>query len=146
MRNRGREGKCGHLYSVVFFTDVITQTLTVLSSTETVTSSSPIVTSQSLTRYADYLRAVYKRKPLASKLSHFCGKVFIKLALIKKQKVSRGNADDFIHFTLQGHIDTILKIMEPIAMEDILKDIDTNLVVVEGAPGIGKSTLAWEVC
>ena len=129
-----------------------TQTPTVVSSTETVTSSSLNVTSQSLTRYADYLRAVYRRAPLArtdkltGKLPHFCGKVFITLALIKKQEVSPSNADDFTHFTLQGDIDTILKAKEPIAMENILKDIDTNLVVVEGAPGIGKSTLAWELC
>ena len=28
----------------------------------------------------------------------------------------------------------------------LLRDNDTRLVVVEGAPGIGKSTLAWELC
>ena len=32
-------------------------------------------------------------------------------------------------------------------MDDILKvDDKVRLVVVEGAPGIGKSTLAWELC
>ena len=40
----------------------------------------------------------------------------------------------------------ILKAKQPITMEDVLKDSDTRLVVVEGAPGIGKSTLAWELC
>ena len=119
--------------------------MTTQTPASTVTSSSLIVTSQSLTRYADHLKAVYKRTPLA-RTDNFCGEVFIKLALITKQKVSRGNADEFTHFTLQGDIDTILKVKEPIAMENILKDIDTNLVVVEGAPGIGKSTLALEVC
>ena len=71
---------------------------------------------------------------------------YIRLALIKKEKVSRGEADHFTRLTLQGEIDTILKAKQPITMEDVLKDNDTHLVVVEGAPGIGKSTLAWELC
>ena len=71
---------------------------------------------------------------------------YIRLALVKKEKVSRGEADHFTRLTLQGEIDTILKAKQPITMEDVLKDNDTRLVVVEGAPGIGKSTLAWELC
>ena len=71
---------------------------------------------------------------------------YIRLALVKKEKVSRGEADHFTRLTLQGDIDTILKAKQPITMEDVLKDNDTRLVVVEGAPGIGKSTLAWELC
>ena len=74
-------------------------------------------------------------------------KVFIKLALVKKEKVSQAQADEFTRFTLRGNIDQILKVKEPIEMEDILKaDDKARLVVVEGAPGIGKSTLAWELC
>ena len=71
---------------------------------------------------------------------------YIRLALVKKEKVSRGEADHFTRLTLQGEIDTILKAKQPITMEDVLKENDTRLVVVEGAPGIGKSTLAWELC
>ena len=74
-------------------------------------------------------------------------KVYIKLALVKKEKVSRAEADEFTRLTLQGDIDTILQIKERIEMDDILKAEDkTRLVVVEGAPGIGKSTFAWELC
>ena len=73
--------------------------------------------------------------------------MFIKLALVKKKKVSRTQADDFTRLTLQGDIDQILQVKEPINMDDILKaDDKVRLVVVEGAPGIGKSTLAWELC
>ena len=71
---------------------------------------------------------------------------YIRLALVKKEKVSRGEADHFTCLTLQGEIDTILKAKQPIMMENVMKDNDTRLVVVEGAPGIGKSTLAWELC
>ena len=73
--------------------------------------------------------------------------MFIKLALVKKEKVSRAQADNFIRLTLRGDIDEILQVKEPIEMDDILKaDDKVRLVVVEGAPGIGKSTLAWELC
>ena len=73
-------------------------------------------------------------------------KTYIRLALIKKEKKSQEEADDFTRLTLKGEIDTILKAKQPITMEDVLKDNDTRLVVVEGAPGTGKSTLAWELC
>ena len=91
---------------------------------------------------------MYRSTPLATrdKLPYFRGKVFIKLALILKEDVTREQADHFTRLTLQGEIDTILKAKQPITMEDVLKDNDTRLVVVEGAPGIGKSTLAWELC
>ena len=73
--------------------------------------------------------------------------MFIKLALVKKEKVSQAQADNFTRLTLQGDIDQILQVKEPIEMDDILKaDDKVRLVVVEGAPGIGKSTLAWELC
>ena len=91
---------------------------------------------------------MYRSTSLATrdKLPYFRGKVFIKLALILKEDVTREQADHFTRLTLQGEIDTILKAKRPITMDDVLKDNDTPLVVVEGAPGIGKSTLAWELC
>ena len=73
--------------------------------------------------------------------------MFIKLALVKKKKMSRAQADVFTRLTLRGDIDEILGFKEPIEMDDILKvNKKIRLVVVEGAPGIGKSTLAWELC
>ena len=73
--------------------------------------------------------------------------MFIKLALVNKEKVSRAQADNFTRLTLRGDIDQILGFKEPIETDDILKvDNKVRLVVVEGAPGIGKSTLAWELC
>ena len=70
--------------------------------------------------------------------------MYIKLALVKKEKVSRAENDSFTHLALQGDIDTVPN--EQIEMDDILKAEDkTRLVVVEGAPGIGKSTFAWEL-
>ena len=132
------------VYILLFsFTGSTTQTQTVPSTP--LTPSSP----SSLTRYADYLRAIYATSPVAidrDKWPPTPSTTYIRLALVKKEKVSREEADDFTRLTLQGEIDTILKVKQPITMEDVLKDSDTRLVVVDGAPGIGKSTLAWELC
>ena len=74
-------------------------------------------------------------------------KVFIKLALVKKNEVSREEADNFTCLTLRGDIDEILQVKKQIKLDNILKaDDKVRLVVVDGAPGIGKSTLAWELC
>ena len=112
------------------------------------TQSPPTPSPSLLPRYADYLRAIYATSPVAieGKWPPTPSTVYIRLALVKKEKVSRGEADHFTRLTLKGEIDLILKAKQPIAMENVLKDINTGLVVVEGAPGIGKSTLAWELC
>lgn len=104
-----------------------------------------------LISYADYLTEVYRRKRVANdpdKWPPTPSKTYIKLALVKKEKISPGQADQFTRLTLQGYIDQILKIKQPIEMDDILKqeEGEVRLVLVEGAPGIGKSTFAWELC
>ena len=55
--------------------------------------------------------------------------------------------------TIHGSIDDILEWKAPIAMQDILKPncrgqeaYPVTQLLIEGAPGIGKSTFAWEVC
>ena len=83
-------------------------------------------------RYAKYLKAVYSNYPIAksNKFPPTISERFIKLALVKKQKGSHAQ-DKFTHLTI----------------DDILKaDDKVRLAVVEGEPGIGKSTLAWELC
>ena len=115
-------------------------------------NSCPVVSpsvSPALSRYADYLKSVYTNSPVAKsdKWPPTPSTMYIKLALVKKKKVSRAEADKFTRLTFQGDIDTILQAKEQIEMDDILKAEDkTRLVVVEGAPGIGKSTFAWELC
>ena len=73
--------------------------------------------------------------------------MYVKLALVKKEKVTRTEADKFTRLTFEADfVDQILSAKEEIKIDDILKGENTHLVVVEGAPGIGKSTLAWELC
>ena len=113
------------------------------------TSLQPIGSKQSqVTSYAKYLELIYANSQVTyDKWPYTPSKIYIKLALIKKEKVSRATADAFTRLTLMGDIDQILKVKQPIAMDDILRPGDrARLVVVEGAPGIGKSTFAWELC
>ena len=84
------------------------------------------------------------------KFPNLPNKKFIALAVIEKEYVNRENADAFTKGTLHGHPDEILKKKEPIELEAILEppkgQQNVKLVFVEGAPGVGKSTLALELC
>ena len=75
---------------------------------------------------------------------------YIKLALVKKHRIeSKREADDFTCLTLQEDVDDILQKNKEIKIDDIFKADESErvrLVVVEGAPGIGKSTFALELC
>ena len=101
-----------------------------------------------LSKYATFLRGKYANYAVvkSDKGPYNPSKVYIKLVIVKKKKVSRHEANEITRLTLQGEIDQILHDKEQIEMDDILKDKNTHLVLIEGAPGIGKSTLAWELC
>ena len=66
---------------------------------------------------------------------------FINLALVKKD----GQIDSFTQSTLHGGVDEINKSKIPVGMDTIVTS-DSQFVLVEGPPGIGKSTLCWELC
>ena len=98
-----------------------------------------------------FLKDCY-RQPLPddNKLLITSSKHYIELAIISKEGVTRKEADEFTKKSLHGLTEEILYKKAPIALNDILKPgPDGKLircVLVEGAPGIGKSILAWEVC
>ena len=153
----GKKGRCKksgcslfhHTLSFSLTAEMIPTTI--LSSILTVTSSLArlVFYPSHLTRYADYLRDVYAKSPVAidtKKWPPTPSTTYIGLTLIKKEKVSREEANYFLRLTLQGNVKKILQAKQPITIEEVLKDSDTHVVVVEGAPGIGKSTLAWELC
>ena len=58
--------------------------------------------------------------------------------------------DDYIGHILLGNITEVLEKRKEISIEQILETEEgqgkLRLILIEGAPGIGKSTLAWELC
>ena len=84
------------------------------------------------------------------KFPHLPNKAFINLAVIEKESVNRADADSFTKGTLHGHADEILKKKKPIDLDAVLEPPEgcqrLKCVFVEGAPGVGKSTFALELC
>ena len=109
--------------------------------------------SSAITRkqYKQFLKKCY-RQPLPDddKLLTTASKHYIELAVISKKGITRKQADEFTRKSLHGLTEEILREKAPIALDHMLKPREdgrpVRCVLVEGAPGIGKSTLAWEVC
>ena len=72
------------------------------------------------------------------------------MAVINTENISRSEADEFTMKSFHGLMEEILQKKTPIALEDILKPgkngRPVQRVLVEGAPGVGKSTFAWQLC
>ena len=71
------------------------------------------------------------------------------LAMIKKERVERGRIDEeFVRLTITGKVDDILHKKVPVKLEQIFKldEMQRKVILIEGAPGSGKSTLSWDIC
>ena len=106
-------------------------------------------------KYSGYLRDLYNSEPRpvgigpptpAEKLLPF------KLARIEKERVS---VDEFTRRYLRGDMDDVGSLgnefykKSPIKFEEVGKPSShhrQNLVLIEGAPGVGKTTFSWEFC
>ena len=83
---------------------------------------------------------------------------FINLACIDRKCIkSREYSDVTKAMVMDGNVDAIEETKGPIKFSEIAKGIslpsssseqedDRRLILVEGAPGVGKSTFAWEFC
>ena len=109
-------------------------------------SALPPTLSPAMSRFAADLKARYKRTHiLRDKWPPTPSKEYIKLASVEKTGECR---DDFIGHVLQGDIAHVAR--TKLTEEDVLDlcagECRGKVVMIEGAPGIGKSTLAWELC
>ena len=116
-------------------------------------------TSSAISRYGDYLEGVYSRSSVLSdgKFPPTPSKTYINLALVRRSDEVR-DLEELRKHTLHGKVSDILKGKRDIEFNDILKPLENNkpdgtkedkpvlLVFIEGPPGLGKSTLAWELC
>ena len=105
-----------------------------------------------LSKYKQYLQSCYNARVLApaDKYLPTLESPYINLAMIRRGCYNPEQRDEFTWRTLHGGVDQILENKTPINIEDLLTPEDSGrpvrFILVEGPPGIGKSTFAWEVC
>ena len=98
--------------------------------------------------YASHLKCVYTREklPINDKWPPVKSIKYINLALIGKEDITKQEADDFTKATMHGNIDDIKMSKRSINIDQIAHGSQQKCILVEGAPGVGKSTLAWKLC
>ena len=110
--------------------------------------SETLMTIPAVHHFSLYLKAVYKNFPVSpdGKWPPTPSKRFINLAMIEWD-------DDDDHKWREEYIGHTLEESDPrrmlLPLEKVLESHgseDQQLVLVQGAPGVGKSTLAWELC
>ena len=103
----------------------------------------PLVLPDCIHKYADHLRALYKRWKPDLKWSPAKTKLYVDLAVVENDP---NHNDKFSKSTLHHSVDDILRKKTPISLEELCEIPLESLYLIEGAPGIGKSTLAFELC
>ena len=82
------------------------------------------------------------------KLPQIEARKYIKLALIGKDDITPEEADEFTQSTIRGNIHDITRKKQPMTFDQIaqLEDgSEPKCILIEGAPGIGKSTFSWKL-
>ena len=103
-----------------------------------------------------YLKKIYvaKKTPVYDKestLLYFKAKSFINIALVHKnvKTMTESDKSEMIMDRLHGHVDAIQKKKTKLNFSNVCKCEDGSVahgVLVEGAPGVGKTTFAFELC
>ena len=108
--------------------------------------------STQLQSYGSYLRSRYQAQVPSFALQWPpppSTKIF-NLAMIKKERVQRGRIDEehVVRLTVTGKVNVILDKKVPVKLEEIfqLNQKKRKVILIEGAPGSGKSTLSWDIC
>ena len=120
----------------------------------TQSSTEGLSLSPACSEYASFLRQTYLDDTITShqKWPPVAVKKYINLASIAKgaEDGKQCDLDDFTKAAaFRGDIDAIVCKKEPFQLEQLAKLPDGSkpkLVLVEGAPGAGKSTFAWKFC
>jgi len=117
------------------------------------TTAHPVQTvgTDAITVYAKYLRGKYK-----AGMSSFFSQQWpppptykvLKLAMIVDEKVRYGSPDDITRHTIHGRVNDVLYTKKSVELRGIfqLDTADRKVILIEGAAGLGKSTLAWHIC
>ena len=106
-------------------------------------------------KFIKFVKIAYtpvERDPNVLKCLPTPSKVYINLACIDRMKSGLMSVYDEITEAMvrDGNVDVVHGGKFPIDMNEIAKGLPSNtpetVILVEGAPGVGKSTFAWEYC
>ena len=104
-----------------------------------------------LLQYTTHLKQLYTSKSPLHTLTDYKPKHLLpfRLARIKKETLSQADMDRFTRDSLRGDMDDV--VYKKTAMElselGVMADgSQPKVVLIEGAPGVGKTTFAWEQC
>ena len=111
----------------------------------------PTIDTTPVQQYASYLKSVYTREklPIYDKWPQVKSKKYINLALIEKDDITKPEANQFTRDTIHGNIDDIKKSKRATDINQIAQLPDGSqpkCILIDGAPGVGKSTFAWKLC
>ena len=117
----------------------------------TMPQTTPTPSSLPIGTYASYLKSVYTQKKLPNydKWPKVKSKEYINLALIEKEDITKTEVVQFKRATMHGNIDDIKKSKRATNISQVAQLPDGSqpkCILVEGAPGVGKSTFAWKLC
>ena len=93
----------------------------------------------SIPKYAAFLKDTYSTME-GKNLTAF------KLARIWKEKIDRRKMDSFTKSTIRGDKDDVIYKKYPMTEDEVVDWKKPRLVVIEGAPGVGKTTFSEQFC
>ncbi|XP_019852745.1 PREDICTED: uncharacterized protein LOC109582469 [Amphimedon queenslandica] len=96
-------------------------------------------------KYSRHLKSCYKKEKPDQKwsLENIPSRLYINLAVVCKNEDYR---DSFSNSTIHGTNDDIFCRKKSLSLEELCRIEYGEAVLIEGAPGIGKSMLAFEIC
>ena len=108
-------------------------------------------------QFISYIKQTYRKHVIEKSLNVIKwpptpSKIYINLAhIVWSKDVTRKESDECTRAMVQdGNVDVILKKKMPIEFNDIIGHLPNaasgKVILVQGAPGVGKSTFAWEFC
>ena len=111
----------------------------------------PTPSSFPIDTYASYLKSVYTQEKLPNydKWPQVKSQKYINLVLIEKEDITKPEVVQFMRATIHGNIDDIKKSKRAMNIGQTAQLPDGSqlkCILVDGAPGVGKSTFAWKLC
>ena len=118
---------------------------------ETITVDGVVCYEAPLLQYTTVLKQLYTSRSLLQPLSDSKPKPLLpfRLARIEKQSLSPSDMDRFTRESLRGDMDDVVykkTAMELSELGEMGDGSQPQVVLIEGAPGVGKTTFAWHQC